>query len=72
MRVGCVVSWAASRSSEAASASSPWYSTEYGTAMKRPSGPRRMVVKNPVAAALALPVSESIHFWTSSLVAPAG
>ena len=72
LSVGCVVSWAASRRSEAASASSPWYSIEYGTDTKRPSGPRRMVVKKPVAAVLALPVSESSHFWISSFVAPAG
>ncbi len=39
---------------------------------RSPPGARRMVVKNPVACVRASPLSESIHFWTSSLVAPAG
>jgi hypothetical protein len=53
-------------------ASSFWYSTLYGTAMKRPSAPRRMVVKKPVARAFSAPLSESSHFSTSALVAPSG
>ena len=45
---------------------------EYGTAAKRPSGPRRIVVKKPVAAGFAAPGSASIHFCISSFEAPAG
>ena len=53
MSVGCAVSRAAARRCCAAIASSPWYSVLYGTAMNRPSGPRRMVVKKPVARAFS-------------------
>ena len=66
MSVGCGRGVAASRRSVAACASSPWYSIEYGTAVK-PWGRCRIVVKKPVADAFASPVRPSSHFWTSIL-----
>jgi hypothetical protein len=67
-----VVAAAAARRCEAASASSAWYSTLYGTAVSAPLAPRRIVVKNPVAACLAVPARPPSHCSTSALVASGG